>query len=254
LTFVDANYFGFVDAVPTNFGLVGYRTHNRVLARIHRARTAPRSPRHPEQASLNEIKGTPPNRMMTATFVAGRPHKRCSCQFQSSGQAVDLEQVEQTAHRQPNWLRRHLTSVDNIALPTWVRRRPTFTRSTAGDGSGGIRSSRVRNIPSPRSTSHSAASLTRSRQEASSCTGIGSLSIQSDRPPFASARFASCLNSPGCCWRIASRLDICAGERYGKCFKRIRDDNVRPRLWGQISPPQRRSLRWRTKRGSLQLF
>ena len=144
-----------------------------------------------------------------------------------------------------------------MARPTCVPCKPTLTKSTAGEGSNGISSLRLIKVPSPRSTSHSAAFLTRSCHEAASNAAVLTYcSDQFGRMLFGTARdrLASCLKSAGCLWRISSRLDICAGDRCGKCLSRIRDENVRPWLSGQISPTQLRSFRWRTNRGSLQLF
>ena len=45
-------------------------------------------------------------------------------------------------HGRARWLRRHFRIGDNMARPTGVACKPTLIRSTAGDGSGGINSSR----------------------------------------------------------------------------------------------------------------
>ena len=53
-----------------------------------------------------------------------------------------------------------------MARPTGVACKPTLSRSTAGDGSGGINSLRHTKPWPPTSTSHSSAFLTRSCHEA----------------------------------------------------------------------------------------
>ena len=160
-------------------------------------------------------------------------------------------------HGRARWLRRHFRIGDNMARPTGVACKPTLIRSTAGDGSGGINSLRHTKPWSPTSTSHSSAFLTRSCHEAfSNAVVLKYWSDQSGRTLVGTVRdrLASCLKSSGCVWRISSRRDIWAGDRYGKCLSRMREGNIRPRLAGQTNPAQSRSFRWRTNRGSPQLF
>jgi hypothetical protein len=118
----------------------------------------------------------------------------------------------QTAfHGRACWLRRHFRIGDNMARPTGVACKPALIRSTAGEGSGGINSSRHTKPLSPRSTSHSSAFLTRSCQQAfSNAVVLKYCSDQSGRSLFGTVRdrLASCLKSPGCAWRISSRRDI----------------------------------------------
>jgi hypothetical protein len=105
-------------------------------------------------------------------------------------------------HRRLRWFRRHFRIGDNRARPTWVPCKATFTKSTAGEGSGCISSLRMTKVPSPRSTSHSAASLTRSCHEAASsaAAALTYWSCQSGRMAFGTlrVRLASCLKSAGC--------------------------------------------------------
>jgi hypothetical protein len=129
--------------------------------------------------------------------------ERRSCHGGRGGCLEDKKFATQqnSLHGRARWLRRHFRIGDNMARPAGVACKATLIRSTVGDGSGGITSSRLTKLASPRSTSHSSEFLTRSRQQAfSNAVALKYWSDQSGRMLFGTVRdrLASCLKSAGC--------------------------------------------------------